>query len=83
MVCEAFGCPPDVAERQDWALVTAVLEYRAAKAAIDLFNAGSRGVAELQKQPGLVALLLEINRAQGAPTTEAALMADMAGRGGE
>ena len=33
IVCEAFGCPPDVALRQDWRLVKGILEYRLAESA--------------------------------------------------
>lgn len=38
MVCEAFNCPPDVAKRQDWADVRAILDYRIAAAAKDQHN---------------------------------------------
>ena len=64
-VCEAFGCLPDEAERQDQALVRAILDYRNAKHAIELFNQGDRGAQALQKHPQLLALLVEMHRAQG------------------
>ena len=35
MVCEAFGCTPAEAEQQDWQLVKAILEYRAAQHGLD------------------------------------------------
>lgn len=35
VICEAFGCSPSEALRQDWALVRAVLDYRAMEAAKD------------------------------------------------
>mgnify|MGYP001616194586 CR=1 FL=1 len=63
-MCVAFGCTPDVALRQDWALVQAILDYRTAKAAIDLFNGGKEGAEELLKQPHLGAILVAMHRAQ-------------------
>ena len=36
VVCEEFHCPPDVALRQPWGLVKAVLDYRAMSSAKDL-----------------------------------------------
>lgn len=76
MICREFGCPPDVAQRQDWPTVLAVLEFRALEQAIDLM--GQRGgMAELEKRPELVALLLETHRAQfGTATTLADLARD-------
>lgn len=67
MVCQAFGCPPDVAERQDWPTVIGILEARAAKEALRLFNGGKRGLAELGKRPDLQRLMLAMVRAQGSP----------------
>lgn len=64
-ICEAFGCPPDVAERQDPRLVRAVIDYRNAKQAIAWFNDGERGQEQLAKYPELGTLLLELVRAQG------------------
>ena len=63
-VCEAFNCTPDVAERQDWALVQAILDYRAARLAVDLMNDGSRGYEQLVKRPELQDILLRMHRAQ-------------------
>jgi hypothetical protein len=80
-ICEAFGCAPDVAERQNWQTVKAILEYRAAKAAVDMVNQGNSGMEELAKHPSLGNLLVEMHRAQGTETTVEAIMADMQGRG--
>lgn len=66
MVCQAFNCPPDVAERQELPLVVGVLDARAAREALRLFNDGKRGAAELGKRPDLQRLLLDLVRAQGA-----------------
>lgn len=63
-MCVAFGCTPDVALRQDWALVQAILDYRTAKAAIDLFNGGKEGAEELLKHPEMGAILVDMYRAQ-------------------
>ena len=63
-VCEAFGCTPDVALRQDARLVNQILEYRSVKAALRLANGGDKGNAELQKHPELLELLRTIDRAQ-------------------
>lgn len=63
-ICESFGCTPDVAERQDWQKVKSILDYRAAKAAVSLFNGGKQGLEALLKQPHLQELLLEMHRAQ-------------------
>ncbi len=60
-----------------------VLEYRAARQAVELFNAGSKGIETLQQNPGLINLLLEMHRAQGTETDEAAILADMAQRGSD
>ena len=38
MVCEAFHCTPDVAERQDYQLVTAILDVRLLEAAKQQHN---------------------------------------------
>ena len=78
MICEAFTCTPREALRQDWPTVQAVLEYRALEQAITLMNRKG-GMAELEKRPELVALLLETHRAQfGNDTTLADLARDHA-----
>lgn len=38
IVCEAFTCLPDEAERQDWRTVKAILDYRTAQAAKQQHN---------------------------------------------
>jgi hypothetical protein len=38
IVCDAFGCTPDVARRQDWDDVKSILDYRLAVAAKDQHN---------------------------------------------
>lgn len=53
-----------MAERQNWRTVQAILDFRNARHAIDLFNGGSKGREELAKYPDLNALLLEMSRAQ-------------------
>ncbi len=65
-VCEAFGCPPDVAARQDPALVRAVLDYRNAHTARDLYDAPdkARAFATLARNPELSLLLARMRRAQ-------------------
>lgn len=82
-MCEAFNCPPDVAERQDAMKVNAILEYRLARTAIELFNQGANGVEALQKHPAMVNLLVELHRAQGSEATEEAIIADMQARGND
>lgn len=80
-VCSSFGCTPTEAMRQDWTLVCAVLDYRNAQAAIELFNAGSKGIEQLGKHPELGQLLLEMHRAQGSEATMDGIVSDMRGRG--
>lgn len=63
-VCSAFGCPPDVAGRQDWALVQAILDYRQAREAIALFNRGRSGVEEMGRRPEMQEMLLRLVKAQ-------------------
>ena len=58
MVCEAFNCPPDVALRQDFATVQAILEYRTLQAAKEQHN---RDVTQLT--PGMSALWQEMLQA--------------------
>jgi hypothetical protein len=55
VVCEAFGCTPDVAERQDWHVVNSILRYRAAKAAHHAFLRGT-----LADEPALQALYSDL-----------------------
>ena len=55
---------PDEAERQDWQKVRAILDYRNAKAAVEMFNDAKNGAGQLAKHPELMQLLLEMHRAQ-------------------
>ena len=48
IVCEAFGCPPDVALRQDWRLVKGILEYRLAESAKRQHNVDATKLSEAQ-----------------------------------
>lgn len=69
-MCEAFGCTPDAALRQDAMLVEEIIEYRAARTARDLFNAPNKrwGFDQLAAHPALIELLARMRRAQaGAP----------------
>lgn len=80
-ICEAFHCTPDVAERQDFALVQRIFEYRKAKAAVAAFDRGASGVKTLQEHPDWLELLAEMHRAQlDTEITGAQLLADMAER---
>ena len=63
MICEAFGCTPAEALQQDWRLVEAVLDYRAAGQAAELL-ANEGGAELLAQQPALQRLLLDMRRAQ-------------------
>lgn len=82
MICEAFGCTPREAEQQDPALVREVLEYRLAKAAIEAFNSGRRGIQVMQANPAMQELLLELHRAQtGTAMSNGDLIEDMEKRG--
>ena len=67
MICEAFGCTPAEALRQDWRLVEAVLDYRAAERAAALL-ASDGGDELLAQQPALQRLLLDMRRAQNQAT---------------
>lgn len=49
---------------EDWLTLEQILDYRRAKLAIDLFNGGEQGLAELAKREDLTAILLEMGRAQ-------------------
>lgn len=64
-VCEAFGCLPDEAERQDPQLVRRILTYRNAKLAKDWLNDTKGGRDRLQAHPHLIALVSEMLKAQG------------------
>lgn len=67
MICEAFGCTPAEALQQDWPLVEAVLDYRAAERAAALL-ASEGGAEQLAQQPALQRLLLDMRRAQNQAT---------------
>lgn len=65
-VCEMFGCLPDgggALDQDPW-LVQRIAEYRAARAAADLYHQGPKGVRALMDRPPLVDLLLEMLKAQ-------------------
>lgn len=67
VICEAFGCTPAEALHQDWPLVEAVLDYRAAERAAALL-ASEDGAELLARQPALQRLLLDMRRAQNRAT---------------
>jgi len=54
------------AERQDWAKVRAVLDYRAAETAVELFNSKDKAAALdiLARNPHLTDVLAKMTRAQ-------------------
>lgn len=54
-------------ERADWRKLTAILDYRKAQVAIDLFNGGRPGLEQLEKRPDLALILTEMGRAQAGP----------------
>ncbi len=54
-----------------------MLDYRAARAAIEASKQGSKTIDIMQANPGLVTMLLEMHRAQGTDTTREGLMATM------
>jgi len=64
VICAAFDCPPDVAERQDWPKVEAILEYRTAEAAVALVNQGGEALKALGANPAMGNLLVELHAAQ-------------------
>lgn len=64
-ICEAFGCLPDEAERQDPKLVRRILTYRNAKLAKEWLNDTKGGRDRLQAHPHLIALVSEMLKAQG------------------
>lgn len=81
VVCEAFGCTPDIAERQHQPTVHRILEYRAARQAVDLFNGSPETRKILSQRPELQQLLIDMHRAQsGAEMTTDQLM-EIAGDG--
>ena len=63
VICEAFGCTPAEALRQNWPLVRDILDYRAAERAAELL-ASEGGDEVLAQQPALQRLLLDMRRAQ-------------------
>jgi len=64
--------------REDWLTLERILDYRRARLAIDLFNGGQRGQAELAERDDLMGLLLEMGRAQnGDGYTVADVMAGL------
>lgn len=65
-VCEAFACTPAEALAQDWGLVQAILDYRAALAARDAFNHKDKaqGFEVLTRNPRLLEVLAMMSRAQ-------------------
>lgn len=75
-----FNCPPDVALRQDWPTVRAIIDYRNATEALEAANDTKHGVKRLQQAPHLAALLLEMHRAQNADATLDGLYHDIATR---
>lgn len=62
-ICEAFGCTPDEALRQDWGLVTAIFDYRTANQAVKSFNEKD-GFTVLERNPALIESLARMARAQ-------------------
>jgi len=64
IVCEAFGCTPDVAEKQDWSLVQAILDYRNAKVPLELMQQGEAGAKAMAAHPDVMNPIGELYRAQ-------------------
>jgi hypothetical protein len=58
-----FSCTPAEALQQDYTLVQSVMDWRAARRAVDLFDA-SDGLEQLHKSPGLLTILAMMQRAQ-------------------
>lgn len=56
--------------RADWRGLMAIVEFRRAKLAIELFNSGRDGAEQLGKRPDLTDLMLEMGKAQGGPQTQ-------------
>lgn len=65
---------------EDWPSLVAILDYRRAKSALDLFNGGKDGAARLQEHPDLLELLLEMARAQSPEVTLDDLLSDLEGK---
>lgn len=63
-MCEIFGCTPDAAEELEPTKVARVIEYRAARRAVELFNQGAKGLEQMVKAPVLAAVLRDMMRAQ-------------------
>ena len=79
-ICESFDTVPDVAQRQNWRLVRAILDYRNAEAAVHKFN-GPNGAEALAASPGLSRVLLAMHRAQnGGHGTLDEVVADLQSR---
>lgn len=58
-----FGCTPDVAQRQSLRDVLEIADYRRARAAIDLWKQGAKGIPKLVEQPALADMLVAMQRA--------------------
>ncbi len=84
VVCDAFHCAPDVAERQSWRTVKAILDYRLAEAAVRAFNDADAGMETMKQCPQFAQILAEMQRAAGDDgATEEAMRAEMSARGRE
>lgn len=55
----------------------AILDYRRARAALDLFNSGREGAQQLADHPEMLELLLEMGRAQSPEMTLDLLLSDL------
>ena len=60
VICESFSCTPDVALQQDMRMVVRILEARMMGEAKAIHSAD---VSQMEKQPALVKLWLEMTRA--------------------
>lgn len=65
MLCQEFGALPSEMEREDWATVSAIMDYRRARRAVELVNGGESGYEELCQRADLTDILLAMARAQG------------------
>lgn len=81
-VCQEFTIAPDVAIRQDWPMVQAVMEYRRASEAMALVRAPAaerdRAFRVLTESPGMLELLAKLHRAQTGQPLEGG---DLVGEG--